>query len=445
MFYCGTPCQVQALYKFLGKDYPNLITCDFICRGVNSPKVFLSYLNMLESKYNSKAIKIKFKAKKWGWHNFSMRVKFANGKEYCKDRYHDLFFIGYLQKGNFSRPSCYKCPFKGFPQKSDITLADFWGIDILDKTMDQDKGTSMVMINSDKGKTLFEQIKNKIEWKEFTLTDASLHNSAINESLKVSCSDEERLEFFKMIDTKPFEKVAQKYFPYPTLFQDFCDKIKIYRLRQVFGLIKLLGLSISSWYLFLYINLFSKRVRARKKIFFRNHKNCIVQIDKCGKLVLNNIFTMGVKQVKKSKLETRLLIEKDSTLTINNPFLMYAGAYIRIIEGGHLILNGGFINENVQITCGDTIEIGCGCTIGRDVVIRSYDGHMLCEDGYRVSAPIKIGNHVWIGQGATILKGVTIGDGSIIAAGSVVTKNVPANTVVGGVPAKILKKDILWK
>lgn len=66
VFYCGCPCQVQALYKYIKKDYDNLTTCDFICRGVNSPKVFLKYMEMLERQYGARATRIKFKAKKWG-------------------------------------------------------------------------------------------------------------------------------------------------------------------------------------------------------------------------------------------------------------------------------------------------------------------------------------------------------------------------------------------
>ena len=173
-------------------------------------------------------------------------------------------------------------------------------------------------------------------------------------------------------------------------------------------------------------------------------KYSIVQLDKKAKIILNNRLIMGVKQMKRSKLETRLLIEKNATLTVNNLFSMFAGSYIRVIEGGHLILNGGFINENVQITCGDTIEIGEGCTIGRDVVIRSYDGHTIEKENYKIAAPIKIGKHVWIGQGATILKGVTIGDGAIIAAGALVIKDVPAYAIVGGVPARVLTENVKW-
>ena len=225
VFYCGAPCQIQALYKYLRKDYDNLITADFICRGVNSPKVFISYINMLERQFGSKATGIKFKCKKWGWHNFSTRVIFANGKEYCKDRDHDLFLIGYLQSGIFSRPSCYECPFKGFPQKADITLADFWGIEHLDQNMDNDKGTSLVMINSDKGLRLFKNVSDNLIWKEFTMSDAKIGNKAIDSSMK-QVSDNREL-FFDAIDKKPFEQVAKEFFPIRSSWQWFVYYAKV--------------------------------------------------------------------------------------------------------------------------------------------------------------------------------------------------------------------------
>ena len=131
-------------------------------------------------------------------------------------------------------------------------------------------------------------------------------------------------------------------------------------------------------------------------------------------------------------------------MMVDGEFICYANSYIRIFPNSHLILHGGFVNENVQISCGSTIEIGKGATIGRDVCIRSYDGHTIEEEGYQIAAPIKIGEHVWIGQGATILKGVTIGDGAIVASGALVTKDVPAHSIVGGVPAKVLKENIKW-
>lgn len=440
VFYCGCPCQIHALYNYLGKEYDNLTTCDFICRGVNSPKVFLKYIEMLERKYRSKATKIKFKNKKWGWHNFSLRVNFENGKEYCKDCRHDLFFIGYLQSGNFARPSCYECPFKGFPQKADITLADFWGIENVDPSMDQDKGTSLVMINSNKGQVLFDTIKNKIVWKMFTMEDARTGNAAMNYSMKSMKSD--RIAFFHDLDILPFEEVAKKYFPLPTLMNRI--KRKLSKLNKINIIMCTLGFSIQSWLTFLNINFRTSYVTRSGRGFFLNEKNTIIQMDKNSHLILTSSLHTGIRQVQKSRMETRLLLEKDSQMIVDGDFSIYAGSYIRVAPKGKLIVHGGFINENVQITVGDVVEIGSDFTCGRDVVIRSYDGHKILRQGYQVSEPIKIGNHVWIGQGAVVLKGVTIGDGAIIAAGSIVTKDVPAYSIVGGVPARVIEENVNW-
>jgi len=441
VFYCGCPCQIHALYNFLGKEYNNLTTCDFICRGVNSPKVFQKYLDMLERQYGSKASHIKFKNKKWGWHNFSLRVNFENGKEYCKDRWHDLFFIGYLQSGNFARPSCYECPFKGFPQKADITLADFWGIERIDQTMDQDKGTSMVMINSEKGHQLFDTIKEKIEWKQFTMEDAYSGNSAIDNSLKPAKSN--RADFFRDLDLYPFEDVAKRHFPLPTWKTNLKKQLR--PLNKVKLIVSTLGFSSTSWLRFLRVNIFSKQVKRGKRGLFLNEKNTIVQMDNGSNLSLNAFLRVGMRQVRKSRIETRVLLEKGSNMIVDGFFSVYAGSYIRVCQNGKLILHGGFFNEHVQITVGDVVEIGSDFRCGRDVVIRSYDGHRILREGYQIAAPIKIGKHVWVGQGATILKGVTIGDGAIIAAGAIVTKDVPAHCLVGGVPARILKENVRWK
>ena len=445
VFYCGTPCQVHALYNFLGKDYPGLTTCDFICRGVNSPKVFLKYMDMLEKRYDSKATGIKFKNKKWGWHNFSMRVDFENGKQYCEDRWHDLFFIGYLQCGNFSRPSCYECQFKGFPQKSDITLADFWGIEKIDPSMDQDKGTSLVMVKSDRGMELFNAAKNQLEWKEFSMEDARKGNPAMDSSLKPAAKNREA--FFKALDQMPFDKVAAKFFPLPTFSNKMKRKVRriLRGFKKAGKLAASLGLSFRAWKNTLYYNFVCDKVERFRKLPLSLTKHVMIELDKDSRLSLRGKLVMGTTQVRGSRKETRLLLEEGARMTVEDTFKMYAGSYIRVIKGGHLILHGGFINENVQITCGSTIEIGKDCAIGRDVVIRSYDGHQIIKDGYNISEPIKIGNHVWIGQGTQILKGVTIGDGAIIAAGAVVTKDVAPHTAVGGVPAKVINQEIYWK
>ena len=444
VLFCGTPCQVHALNNYLGREYDNLITCDFICRGVNSPKVFLSYMKMIEQEYGAKATEIKFKSKKWGWHNFSMRITFDNGEEYCKDKSHDLFFIGYLQSGNFARPSCYDCQFKGFPQQADITLADFWGIDHIDPEMDQDKGTSLILIHSNKGLEFFEHIKQDIVWKEYPFKDVLVGNPMSNSS--IIDENNNREAFFEDLNRLPFDIVAKRYFIIPARRKKMATSIeRIARIpTKIINLVAEKGLSLSAWKTYLSVNLFSPRVE-RKGRYFNNNKHVITQFDAGSKLQLNAWMDVGIPQVKASKRETRIWLEKGSVMTVNGRFCVNAGSYIRVCENSQLILNGGFMNEGVQIICGASIVIGRDCAIGRDVIIRSYDGHFVCDDDYQVAKPIIIGEHVWIGQRAMILKGVSIGDGAIVAAGAIVTKDVPAHAVVAGNPARVIRGNVNWK
>lgn len=355
-----------------------------------------------------------------------------------------MFFIGYLQTGNFARPSCYECPFKGFPQKSDITLADFWGIENIDPSMDQDKGTSLVMVNSPKGYKLYSEILPKITSREFSYEEAKRGNPAINSSLTASSND--RKEFFNAIDSLPFDVVARQFFPLPTLKNKLKSKIKkvLNLIRKGLKLPISLGFSLNSWMTFCRINFLSSKITRYRKIPFLNDKNTILQLDEGSSIVFEGRLRTGLRQIRKSKLQTRILLESNSQLVVNGNFDIFCGSYIRLVNNSKLILNGGFINENVQITVGDTVEIGEGATIGRDVVIRSFDGHTIEIPGYKISEPIKIGRHVWIGQGATILKGVTIGDGAIIAAGAIVTKDIPAKCIAAGIPAKVIKENVTW-
>ena len=252
--------------------------------------------------------------------------------------------------------------------------------------------------------------------------------------------------FFDALDKMPFDQVAEKFFPLPTFANRMKKRLRGYagKVKKALMLLELLGVSIKNWRTFLSLNIISSKMKRGKRLVVKNFPKSVVELDKGAELILNATLSMGTPQVKGSKKETRLLLEENAKMTVNDSFDMCAGSYIRVIKGGHLILHGGFINENVQITCGDTIEIGKGCAIGRDVVIRSFDGHTIEQEGYNISEPIVIEDHVWIGQGAQVLKGVRIGKGAIVAAGAVVTKDVPAHAVVGGVPAKVIKENVKW-
>lgn len=145
----------------------------------------------------------------------------------------------------------------------------------------------------------------------------------------------------------------------------------------------------------------------------------------------------------RNKMLGSISIAKGGTLKANR-FWIYAGSDVSIQSGASLTLGTGYANYNCKILCFNSIEIGDDVCIAEGVVIRDSDNHHIHRDGYTMTAPIKIGNHVWIGMNAMILKGVSIGDGAVIAAGAVVTSDVPAKALVGGVPAKVIKENVEW-
>jgi len=131
-----------------------------------------------------------------------------------------------------------------------------------------------------------------------------------------------------------------------------------------------------------------------------------------------------------------------ASLVLNGKHLILSGHQIDIAEGATLSLAGGYINHDARISCSTGITIGDGTIIAEEVCIMDTDHHQL--HGSAMSAPVTIGNKVWIGNRSTILKGVTIGDGAVIAAGSVVTKDIPPAALAGGVPAKVIRTGVSW-
>ena len=190
-----------------------------------------------------------------------------------------------------------------------------------------------------------------------------------------------------------------------------------------------------------YIKKNVKRIGGRWIILRGSH----IQIDKTARIHLKAQFSMGNRRVISSPNVTKLQMDKWTTLIVNGKFDMNENTNIWITHSGSLILNSGFINEDVTITCAKRIIIGKNAHIARGVVIRDYDGHYIEDASYRTAKPITIGDNVWIGYRAMILKGVTIGNNSVVAANSVVTKNVPPNCIVAGNPAKIIRSGINWR
>jgi acetyltransferase-like isoleucine patch superfamily enzyme len=192
-----------------------------------------------------------------------------------------------------------------------------------------------------------------------------------------------------------------------------------------------------------------------KSLFKKNHSHRIKKIKflKNSAVKLNNNLTIDIrgdfqfnrKWTNIDPFPSLLFMDSESTLIVNGKFSIYSGSRVYINSGASLILGSGYINHNLNLSCFDRIEIGEDVAISENVCIRDSDNHEILNSSHKITKPIKIGNKVWIGMNVTILKGVTLGDGCIIAANSLVNKDIPPFSLAGGVPAKVLKRDIMWK
>lgn len=177
--------------------------------------------------------------------------------------------------------------------------------------------------------------------------------------------------------------------------------------------------------------------------------NCIIY-DQCGtgKITGNGKLVLNMNLPPGSNAKCLISLGNRANLEVNGNFYIYPTASIRLRKDSKLSLGSGYINTGTKIHCRKSITIGDDVAISFNCYIADSDFHTIIDkDGNVINpdAPVIIGNHVWIGRGATILKGVTIGDGAVIGAGAVVTKDVPPNTIVAGNPAKVIKENITWK
>jgi acetyltransferase-like isoleucine patch superfamily enzyme len=143
-------------------------------------------------------------------------------------------------------------------------------------------------------------------------------------------------------------------------------------------------------------------------------------------------------------LPSEFKIVSNAKLIVEGRFSVYTGFHIAVNEGATLRFGSGYINNNSTIDCFESITIGYDVAISNGVTIRDSDNHSF-NGNKLLSSPIFIGDHVWIGLNVTILKGVCIGNGAVIAAGAVVIDDVPENSLVGGIPARVIRENISWE
>ena len=160
VLFSGTPCQIAGLEAYLMKKYDNLIMIDIVCHGVPSPVVYRKYLTYLKTLNKGIIKNIQFREKSNGWKDYNFKVIFTEG-EFTEKRTDNIYMEGFL-KDLYLRPSCYECKFKKPVTSADITLGDYWGVQNIHKEFDDDKGISLILLHTDKGKNIIKEISNEM-------------------------------------------------------------------------------------------------------------------------------------------------------------------------------------------------------------------------------------------------------------------------------------------
>lgn len=210
VLFSGTPCQIQGLKKYLRKDYSNLITIDFICHGVPSPLLWQKYIDyrLLKNRAVRGEIgKTAFRRKNNGWKQYSLLFTFANNKEYCASLNKDPYLKMFL-KDIALRKSCYECTSRGISRPSDITLADFWGIQNVEMDMDDDKGTSLVLLHSDQAQKIWDIIAKGLRVKQVSLDCVVKYNRSVAFS---PIMPKQRTVFYLNLERRNFFYMIRKY------------------------------------------------------------------------------------------------------------------------------------------------------------------------------------------------------------------------------------------
>lgn len=228
VLYSGTPCQIEGLKHFLGRDYSNLYCVDFVCHGVPSEKLWKKYVLSLEDKYRSKVEKVAFRDKRTGWHDYSFVVQLSNGEEIA-EKFEDNLYGGAFIRNADLRNCCYECDFKKKSRISDLTIADAWGIELYRPNLSDNKGLSLIYVNTEAGQKLFNDLQT-LSVIQCTDEECSRLYSRLQDNVPKHKS---RNRLYSEIDNCSIEELIKKYAK-PTM-----KKRMVYVLRKMGLLYKL--------------------------------------------------------------------------------------------------------------------------------------------------------------------------------------------------------------
>lgn len=206
VMFSGTSCQIDGLLKYLGKKYYNLLCVDIVCHGVPSPKVWDKYLQWQEQRHRAKCVHVNFRNKViYGWdaHVETITMQRPNGKIIVvnSEVFKTLFY-----RHECIRPACYKCPYKDIHHPADITIADYWGIDKAVPGFNDNKGVSLVLINTDQGKHIFDFCM-----KDTIAVPCKIEDSMQPPLIKPFDEPSDRKKFWDDFNKRKFAYIAKKY------------------------------------------------------------------------------------------------------------------------------------------------------------------------------------------------------------------------------------------
>lgn len=226
VLFSGTPCQVDSLYSYLlcnNLNIDRLFTCDVICHGVPSPLIWSEYLKFEEDRYHGKIESFEFRNKyRYGWeeHIETFDIK---GKTHSSRIFTKLFY-----DHRILRPSCYKCPYTSIYRNADITLGDFWGIEKNNLELHDNKGISLILLNTNKGREVFDNIKEQLNYTLFKI------ENCMQPSLYKNIEENNQRDiFWKDYYSYGFEYILKKYIKYGNLF-NIKDNIRFIIRRYQF-------------------------------------------------------------------------------------------------------------------------------------------------------------------------------------------------------------------
>lgn len=431
ILFIGTPCQIAGLKAFLRKNYENLYTIDLICHGVFSHKLLKKEVSYWENLLSGKLFNYQFRSKKiypWsqgGVVNFDIIDSLGKKKHYeCLGSQSPTYrCYAYSGDGLFYnlRPICYTCPFRDRNRYGDLTIGDSWGIREKYPNLFTDKnsqrGISLVITNTDKGKQLLSILKDIFIQLEIKENDAFAQPALLPTNRDIPI---QRNDLYQLINKDTYASIINK------ILKIDIESISKNGIKQSL-ITKRTNRKI----------LFAKIIRDITLInLFNTIKSKLWHIKENYKPGIQWWLTNNVISNLPSK-RLRLWGIRKMGLKASPMIRIYAGVHIRSPKNIK-IEDGVSIGPKVLLDGRKGLTIGKNAVIAYEAIIwtlnHDYNDIHFCSKG----APVNIGAYAWICSRSIILPGINIGEGAIVASGAIVTKDVPPYSIVAGIPAKVI-------